>query len=521
VFANPAASRPARIGLVRPDEHHEIAHSRGLLAEAAVLGLLLVAELDHPRGHEETALGGMRGEHVEGGGRALGVRVVRVVDHDHTGGGVHDRGQPVLGRVDLGERARDLVERQAHLEARRGGRHEVGDVVLAEKPRLHRHRLGVARAQPEHGAALAQLHVLGPHVRVRVRERREEPHLAGGALRGAAAALVVGARDQRTARRDRLGQLALRQLGLVERPEPLEVGRPDRRQDPDPRRGELAQLGHVAAPVGAHLHDERPVARLQPLVDRAHHAEPAVERRGCGIRGPAQLGHGGHAVLGRGLPVRAGDADHQRVDLGEVPAGARDEAAVVGSLDRLDQEVGEDQQLVAEHVQREAERDDDRHRHLPLGEEPRRQEQHAREHQGHAVEPLRARREHERLDLLAAEHAPAARGAREADREADEERKVLTDRGGAGHHRRGGDDAGQLLRHEPLAPPPDPDAQARRLVVLELEQVQQHVEPSREHRDQPERGEVDAEGRHAAATARGWSTRKSLATLAKRAGSSA
>jgi hypothetical protein len=74
---------------------------------------------------------------------------------------------------------------------------------------------------------------------------------------------------------------------------------------------------------------------------------------------------------------------------------------------------------------------------------------------------------------------------------------------------------------EPLPAAAHPDVEPRRLVVLELEEVEHEVQPAGQEREQAERSEDQAGGGHPCRASRGCSHRKRRATDPKATGASA
>jgi len=465
-----------RLGALGADEDHVVADGRGLTPEALVQRRLLVPELDHPRRHEDPSLGGMSAEHLERGRGAGRVGVVGVVDHDDAGAGIRDRRQPVLGRRDLRQARRDPLDRHPDDVADRGGGEQVGDVVAAEQPGRHL-RAPVADHEREAGVTVDERDLLGAHVRI-VGRKPVQHRLDVDGCGDLAHARVVAVGDQAAARGQRPRQLGLGVGDRIDRAEPLEVHRSDRGQHPDPRVHELAQLGDVALPVHPHLDHERLVTGLEQLVDRADHAEPAVERRGRDQRAHLLGQDRADTDLGGRLAVAAGDPDHARRDRLELVRGCALEAGVDPALDGGERGVarGERPRGAGHRGDRQRARDCKRQ----IGAE--RDREHDAEQQRRGGRGERGREqaprslgEHERLDV------GAGLGPADADQDGRRERPrdQLDDRrdGGPcdGHERqRGGD---EHRRVGDLAAAAQPHEQPRVLVVLELEQMQHPPHP--------------------------------------------
>src|SRR5918999_1462245 len=126
----PVEDRPR---LLPADQHHEVAHLGRLRPEAAVLGGLALAQLDHAGRDQQPALGLVVGEHLERRGGADGIRVIGVVDHHDARGLVDDGRQPVRGRLDLAEPARDHRDGEVELDPHGRGCQQVGHVVPPEE----------------------------------------------------------------------------------------------------------------------------------------------------------------------------------------------------------------------------------------------------------------------------------------------------------------------------------------------------------------------------------------------------
>ena len=117
---------------------------------------------------------------------------------------------------------------------------------------------------------------------------------------------LAASRDRRS------GQLELRPGDRVERLEALVMGRTDRRDDGDVRRREPAEALDRARPIGAHLDDEVAVEGLEPLAHDAGDAHGRVDGARRDQRRAGRLEDMAEDVLGRGLAVGPGDADHGR-----------------------------------------------------------------------------------------------------------------------------------------------------------------------------------------------------------------
>jgi hypothetical protein len=121
-------------------------------------------------------------------------------------------------------------------------------------------------------------------------------------------AQVVAVQDGQAIRRQRFDDRALLAGDLLLRAEVSQVCLSDCGDDPDARRGDLAQLTDLAKAISTHLQHEEFMVRLQPAQgDR--HAQSAVEvgRILKDAPAPAQDGRQGRA--GAGLADAAGDGD--------------------------------------------------------------------------------------------------------------------------------------------------------------------------------------------------------------------
>ena len=267
--------------------------------------------------------------------------------------------------------------------------------------------------------------------------------------------------------------------------------------------------------------------RAQALVDRADHAEEGVVGGGRGVRGTAQLGHGRHAHLGGGLAERAGDPDHERVDLGELLPRTAHEAAVVELLDRPDGGVGREQELGrgddAEDGGGGAHRGRDpggrAGEHGDRGEH----EHECRDRERDDEQPPGAGGEHERLGLRPAEQCGGpspcehdAAGDHPLTPPASRRRRRAAVRAARPP---GMPRAASRSTRAPRRSHPDP--QASGLVVLELEQMKHEMEPPGDQDEQAKRGGDEPDGRHPFAASRGCSRRKRRATARNWPGESA
>ena len=141
-----------------------------------------------------------------------------------------------------------------------------------------------------------------------------------GAARHGGDQVVVGVEHGRAVGRQRLDDLALGLRDRLARAELADVGGADVEHGGDLRRRDLAQVGDVPDPPGAHLDHE--VAGLG--VGGQHgqwDAELVVVVAAVATVGPAPAEHLGQVVLGAGLALRAGQGEDGRVAAGRRRAG--------------------------------------------------------------------------------------------------------------------------------------------------------------------------------------------------------
>ncbi len=151
-------TRPRR-GLLRElaaGEQQVDAEFGDALADPFVHARRILTELRHAPEHDDTALGRLLCERVEGGERSAHRRVVGVVDDRHPVEGV-----PLVPSVRQCERRdarRDVGRRDAEREDARGGGRRVDQVVVARDARVDALVVGARPFEETEGRPVAQDH---------------------------------------------------------------------------------------------------------------------------------------------------------------------------------------------------------------------------------------------------------------------------------------------------------------------------------------------------------------------------
>jgi len=105
-------------------------HARRCFSQAAILLILLRAQLHHARRDQNAPPIPVQSQDAQGAPCADRIGAVSVVQHDQPAG-LHPALQAVLERLQAGHAQGDLPQRQAQMPRRRRRQQQVGDVVDA------------------------------------------------------------------------------------------------------------------------------------------------------------------------------------------------------------------------------------------------------------------------------------------------------------------------------------------------------------------------------------------------------
>jgi len=162
------------------------------------------------------------------------------------------------------------------------------------------------------------------------------------------------------------------------------VLRPDGGHDADLGARQAADLGDLAFHIGPHLHNEIIQRRFLPQggIDRQGDAHQRIVAAGRGDRPVTPVEDVSQVVLGAGLAVAAGDADHGRLQPAEHPPRPLQVQPPQGGLDRGRQPVAGDQRQGRQqkedhaHQRRQQVRGERQFRHRPRAGGPLREDRH-------------------------------------------------------------------------------------------------------------------------------------------------
>ena len=291
-----------------PHRHELVdAEPRGIRPHGRVLGVAVVAELEHASEHGPAAPGDAHGgDGVEGSAHRVGVGVVGVVDDEHAVGPLGELHPPAAHGLGGRQAGGHLVERQPELERGRRDGERVADVVGTALAQGDGSAAGGRHQRVCRPAELVEGNVLSAHVCLG--REPDELHPARQPVTHGRHERVVGVEHGQPFHRHRAGQLGLGRGDVGTGAELPEVRRADVEHDGDLRRRDAGEVVDVSDPPRPHLGDEE-AGRRRHAADGEGHADLAVERVERRDRLGDRLEHGGEQVLGRGLARAAGDAD--------------------------------------------------------------------------------------------------------------------------------------------------------------------------------------------------------------------